>query len=81
MRVRRRARETRGRDGDREESEGSRERSGSGEGLALPSPCVTALGREKTNEGRVGIERKETRGAALRREMGIEGEERLVFER
>ena len=25
---------------------GSRERSGSGEGLALPSPCVTALGRE-----------------------------------
>ena len=46
MRVRWRAQETRGRDGDREESEGSRDRSGSGEGLALPSPCVTALGRE-----------------------------------
>ena len=29
------------------------ERGGSGEGLALPSPCVTALGRDKTNEGRV----------------------------
>ena len=32
--------------GVEEEARGSRERSGSGEGLALPSPCVTALGRE-----------------------------------
>ena len=29
------------------------EEMGSGKGLVLPSPCVTALGRDKTNEGRV----------------------------
>ena len=40
--------------GRRQEARGNRgERGGSGEGLALPSPCVTALGRDKTNEGRV----------------------------